>query len=206
MRQSSGASSLSLRALPLNLSRVGSTNAPVHETDELPAGSRARPEGLALYARSDLGRALLAVATSVVPFVAPWVVTYLALGVSYVVVLVLAVPTAGFMVRTYILFHDCAHGSLLRGRRANARLGAVLAVMVFTPFARWRHDHAVHHATAGDLDRRGTGDIHTLTVNEYSARPLPARRAYRLLRNPVVMFGLGPLYKMLLEPRWIRPS
>jgi len=178
----------------------------VHETDELPAGSRARPEGLALYARSDLGRALLAVATSVVPFVALWVVMYLALGVSYVLVLVLAVPTAGFLVRTFILFHDCAHGSLLRGRRANARLGAVLAVMVLTPFARWRHEHAIHHATVGDLDRRGTGDIGTLTVNEYNARPRRARLAYRLMRNPLVMFGLGPFYEMLLAPRWVRPS
>jgi omega-6 fatty acid desaturase (delta-12 desaturase) len=149
---------------------------------------------------------LLALATSVAPVLGLWVLMYLALGVSYVLVLVLAVPAAGFLVRTYILFHDCAHGSLLRGRRANARLGAVLALMVFTPFARWRHDHAVHHATAGDLDRRGTGDIRTLTVNEYRARPRWARLAYRLFRNPVVMFGLGPLYKMLLEPRWIGPS
>src|SRR4029453_6692704 len=125
------------------------------------------------------GRALLALATSVAPVFGLWALMYLALGVSYVLVLLLAVPTAGFLVRTYILFHDCAHGSLLRGRRANARLGAALAVMVFTPFARWRHDHAVHHATAGDLDRRGIGDIQTLTVSEYRARPRRARVAYR---------------------------
>jgi omega-6 fatty acid desaturase (delta-12 desaturase) len=131
---------------------------------------------------------------------------YFALHVSYLLVLVLAVPTAGFVLRTYILFHDCAHGSLLRGRRANARLGAVLGLMVFTPFARWRHEHALHHATAGNIDRRGTGDICTLTVSEYDARSWRARLAYRLLRNPVVLFGLGPIYGMLLAPRWIRPS
>lgn len=162
--------------------------------------------GVRVYACPDLGRSLRALATSVVPFFGLWVLMYLAFHVSYVLVLLLAVPTAGFLLRTYILFHDCAHGSLLRGRRANERLGAVLGVMVFTPFARWRHEHALHHATAGDLDRRGTGDIHTLTVSEYNARSRPARLAYRLLRNPVVMFGLGPIYAMLLAPRWIRPS
>ena len=133
------------------------TDVPMDESKALRAERLSRPEGLSVYARSNLGRALISLATSVVPLLGLWVLMYFALGVSYVLALVLAVPTAGFMVRTYILFHDCAHGSLLRGRRANARLGAVLAVMVFTPFARWRHDHAVHHATAGDLDRRGTG-------------------------------------------------
>jgi omega-6 fatty acid desaturase (delta-12 desaturase) len=163
-------------------------------------------ESLDRYARPHLGRSLLALATSVVPFLGLWVLMYLALQVSYLLVLALAVPTAGFLVRTYILFHDCAHGSFLRGRRANAFLGAFLAVIVFTPFAHWRHDHAVHHATAGDLDRRGTGDHPTLTVAEYRAKSLPGRLGYRLLRNPVVMFGLGPLFSMLLMPRWARRS
>jgi omega-6 fatty acid desaturase (delta-12 desaturase) len=131
---------------------------------------------------------------------------YFALDVSYVLVLALAVPTAGFVLRTYILFHDCVHDSLLGSRRANARLGAVLALLMFTPFARWRHDHRVHHATAGDLGRRGTGDIKTLTVAEYNARPWHGRLAYRLFRHPVVMFGLGPIYGMLLAPRWIHRS
>ena len=170
------------------------------------AGRSSRDEGLSSYASSDLGRTVIALATSVAPLLGLWALMYLAFGISYVLVLLLALPTAGFLVRTFILFHDCAHGSLLRGRRANARLGAVLAVMVFTPFARWRHEHAVHHATVGDLDRRGTGDIHTLTVNEYNARTRRARLAYRLMRNPVVMFGLGPFYEMLIAPRWIRPS
>ncbi len=145
-------------------------------------------ESVDLYARPDLGRSLLALATSVVPFMGLWVLMYLALQVSYLLVLVLAVPTAGFLLRTYIVFHDCAHGSFLPGRRANACLGAVLALIVFTPFARWRQDHAVHHATAGDLDRRGTGDVPTLTVTEYNARSWRGQLAYRLFRNPMVMF------------------
>jgi omega-6 fatty acid desaturase (delta-12 desaturase) len=131
---------------------------------------------------------------------------YFALQVSYLLVLVLAVPTAGFLLRTYIVFHDCAHGSFLPGRRANAYLGAVLALIVFTPFARWRHDHVVHHATAGDLDRRGSGDVPTLTVAEYHARSSQGRLAYRLFRNPLVMFGIGPIYAMLLMQRWVQRS
>jgi omega-6 fatty acid desaturase (delta-12 desaturase) len=131
---------------------------------------------------------------------------YFALQVSYLLVLALAVPTAGFLLRTYILFHDCTHGSFLRGRRANAYLGAVLALIVFTPFARWRYEHAVHHATGSDLDRRGIGDVPTLTVAEYQAKSWPGRLGYRLFRNPMIMFGLGPIFAMLLEPRWINRS
>jgi len=185
---------------------VGRSNDPTYESNDASAAKPTGHEGLPRYARPNLGRSLLAHATSVVPFLGLWVLMYLTLDLSYLVVLVLAIPTAGFVLRTYILFHDCAHGSLLRGPRANKWVGAVLAVMVFTPYARWRHDHALHHATAGDLDRRGAGDITTLTVGEYNARPMRSRIAYRLLRNPVVMFGLGPIYGMLLAPRWSRPS
>jgi omega-6 fatty acid desaturase (delta-12 desaturase) len=130
----------------------------------------------------------------------------LSLRISYVVTLALAIPTAGFLLRTYIVMHDCAHGSFLPGRRANAWLGTVLALLVFTPFACWRHDHAVHHATAGDLDRRGTGDVPTLTVAEYWARSPLGRFGYRIFRSPVVMFGLGPIYSMLISPRRVHRS
>ena len=170
-----------------------------------PAGA-SRHESLDRYARADLGRSLLSLATSVVPFIALWGLMYLALQVSYLLVLVLAVPTAGFLLRTYILFHDCTHGSFLPGRRANAYVGAVLALIVFTPFARWRHEHAVHHATGSDLDRRGIGDVPTLTVAEYNAKSWGGRLGYRLFRNPMIMFGLGPIFAMLLEPRWISRS
>src|SRR5262249_28206804 len=104
------------------------------------------------------------------------------------------------------LFHDCAHGSLLKGRRANAYLGAVLALLVATPFARWRHEHKVHHATAGDLDRRGVGDVPTWTLAEYRSRSRSGRLGYRLFRNPAVMFGIGPIYAMLLLPRTVKKS
>jgi omega-6 fatty acid desaturase (delta-12 desaturase) len=150
--------------------------------------------------------ALFDLATSVGVYVVLVAVMFLAAGVSYLLVFVLAVPAAGFLIRTFIVFHDCAHGSFLRSRRANASLGAVLGVVLFTPFAWWRHKHAVHHATTGDLDRRGTGDVQTLTVGEYRARSWWGRVGYRLFRNPLVMFGLGPFWVVLIGPRLVTPG
>jgi omega-6 fatty acid desaturase (delta-12 desaturase) len=153
------------------------------------------------YAHPHLGRSALAFATSVVPFVGLWVLMYLALSVSYWLVLLLAVPTAGFLLRSYILFHDCTHGSFLPGRRANAWLGSVLALISFTPFARWRYEHIGHHATAGNLDRRGIGDVPTLTLDEYESKRWRGRFWYRFFRNPWVMFTIGPTYSMVVMPR-----
>jgi len=128
-------------------------------------------------------------------------VMYMTLGVSPALTGVLAIAAAGFLLRVFVMFHDCAHGSLLPSRRANAVLGTVLGLLVLSPFRRWRHDHAVHHATSGDLDRRGVGDIVTVTVAEYRARRWRGRAAYRLIRNPLVMFGLGPVFAMIVGPR-----
>ncbi|MEA2335667.1 MAG: hypothetical protein QOG40_2157, partial [Solirubrobacteraceae bacterium] len=140
-------------------------------------------------------------ATSVLPYLGLSVLMYASLKVSYLLVLAIAIPAAGFLVRTFILFHDCSHGSLLRSKRANMWLGVVLGLFVYSPFLRWRHDHAIHHATSGDLDRRGGGDVHTLTVSEYQALSPRSRLLYRLFRNPLVMFGIGPIAALLVGPR-----
>jgi omega-6 fatty acid desaturase (delta-12 desaturase) len=163
-------------------------------------------EMLAPYARPHLGRSLLDIATSVVPYIALSAAMYLALDVSYLLVLAIAIPASGFLLRTYILFHDCTHGSFLPSKRANAWLGAVLGLIVYSPFASWRHSHAVHHATAGDLDRRGVGDVPTLTVAEYHALSPLRRLGYRLFRNPLVMFGIGPIYALVVQPRLVSRS
>ena len=136
-------------------------------------------------------------------YLALLVAMYFLLDVSYWLVLAVSVPAAGFLVRTYIVFHDCAHGSFLPWSRANEWLGAACGLLVFTPFQRWRHQHAVHHASSGDLDRRGVGDVLTLTVAEYEALPRRRRLGYRLLRNPIVMFGLGPIWAMIVGPRFV---
>ena len=156
---------------------------------------------LAAFATPSWHRGLFATATSLVPYLALTVAIYLTLGVSVALTVALTLLAAGFLVRVFIVFHDCTHGSLLPSRRANTMLGTVTGLLVLSPFVRWRHDHAVHHATAGDLDHRGVGDIVTLTVDEYSARPWKARLGYRFVRNPLVMFGLGPIFAMVIGPR-----
>jgi omega-6 fatty acid desaturase (delta-12 desaturase) len=158
------------------------------------------------FAQPDRRRTALDLATSVVPYLALQVAMYLLLDVSLLLTLLLAPLAAGFLLRTFILFHDCTHGSLFVGRRTNRVVGTVLGLLLFTPFESWRHSHATHHATAGDLDRRGHGDVLTLTVAEYRERTLLRRLPYRLYRNPFVMFGLGPLLSFAIGPRLIRRS
>jgi acyl-lipid omega-6 desaturase (Delta-12 desaturase) len=142
----------------------------------------------------------------VVPYLALSALMYVALDLSYLLVLALAIPAAGFLLRTYMVFHDCAHGSFLPWKRANAWLGVATGLLVYESFLSWRHSHAVHHATAGDLDRRGVGDVLTLTVAEYQESPWRRRLGYRLFRNPLVMFGLGPIYALLVQPRLVSRS
>jgi acyl-lipid omega-6 desaturase (Delta-12 desaturase) len=153
------------------------------------------------YIGANLRRSVVNVLTSVIPYLGLSVLMYLLVNRSYPLTLLLAVPAAGFLVRTYIVFHDCAHGSFLPEKRANAWLGTALGLLVFQSFACWRHNHAVHHATAGDLDRRGVGDVPTITVAEYRALSPRERLQYRLFRNPVVMFGLGPIIALVVQPR-----
>jgi omega-6 fatty acid desaturase (delta-12 desaturase) len=115
--------------------------------------------------------------------------------------LLLAVPAAGFLVRLFLIQHDCGHGAFFRNRLVNDWTGRVLGVFTMTPYDLWRRTHAVHHATTGNLDRRGMGDVDTLTVREYLALPRGRRLLYRLYRNPLVMFGLGPAYLFFLQHR-----
>jgi omega-6 fatty acid desaturase (delta-12 desaturase) len=172
--------------------------------------ARALRGALDRYAEPRLTRSLVDLGTSVVPYLVLAVAMYFALRVSLLLELVLAVPAAGFLIRVFIVFHDCTHGSFLRSRRANNLLGAAVGLLVWMPFRSWQHEHAVHHATSGDLDRRGIGDITTLTVAEYRAMNAWRRFGYRLFRNPVVMFGLGWLVVLVLKPRFVmrgaRPS
>jgi omega-6 fatty acid desaturase (delta-12 desaturase) len=158
-------------------------------------------ESVARHELPSLRHGLVDVATSVVPYLALTVAMYLCLDVSVWLTLALSVPAAGFLLRTFVVFHDCAHGSFLSTRRGNLWLGRLTGLLVFQPFGNWRHNHAVHHGTAGDLDRRGTGDVPTLTVAEYVSRPWKARLGYRLFRNPLVMFGLGPIWSLMIGPR-----
>src|ERR1700735_3881498 len=158
-------------------------------------------ETLAPYARPNSRRSAFDLATSVVPYIALWVLMYLSLSVSYLLTLALAIPAAGFAGRSVIVFHDCTHGSFMRTKRANAWVGTTVGLIVFQCFRSWKLEHAIHHATAGDLDRRGVGDVDTITVAEHRSKSWRGRLSYRVFRNPLVMFGIGPFVAMLIVPR-----
>ena len=143
---------------------------------------------------------------SIVPFIALWVLMVFSLQVSYWLTLALSVPAAGFMVRTFIIFHDCGHGSFFKSRRANDITGIITGILTFTPYYYWRHDHAIHHATSGDLDRRGVGDVNTLTVEEYKALPKLKRIIYRILRNPLILFTIGSFLLFGVFHRFYTPG
>jgi len=153
------------------------------------------------YCEPNVKRALFELAVTAIPLVLLWVLMWLSLDVSYWLTLLLAVPAAGFMVRLFIIQHDCGHGAFFRQRAANSWVGRVLGVLTLTPYDYWKHNHAVHHSTSSNLDRRGIGDIDILTVAEYRTCSLTRRLLYRCYRNPVVMFVLGPAYMFFLQHR-----
>jgi omega-6 fatty acid desaturase (delta-12 desaturase) len=156
---------------------------------------------LAPYAQSRILASSWQLLTSVIAYLALAFLTYESISISPLLALAIAPLAAGFLMRTFIVFHDCTHGSFLPSKRGNELVGRLCGVITLSPFARWRHDHAIHHASAGDLDRRGTGDLPTLTIAEYQARSPRGQRAYRLYRSPLVMFGFGPFVAMIIGPR-----
>jgi omega-6 fatty acid desaturase (delta-12 desaturase) len=148
------------------------------------------------------GRAIVDLILSAFAYIALVVGMYLLVGDHPWLVLALSIPAAGFLLRTFIVFHDCGHGSFVPSQRGNLWIGRFTALLVFQPFANWRHNHAVHHGTSGDLDRRGQGDVETLTVAEYQARDWKGRLAYRGFRSPAILFTIGPLWSLMFGPRF----
>jgi len=170
-------------------------------TRTTPAATLAWKQAVAEHRKPVLRSGLWQLANSLLPYLALWGLMIWTLSVSYWITLALAVVAAGFLVRIFIIFHDCGHGSFFKSRRANRVTEFVTGLLVFTPYRQWRHEHALHHATSGDLDRRGTGDIWTLTVREYLAASRWKRFVYRLARNPLVLFVLAPLFVFLIQQR-----
>jgi omega-6 fatty acid desaturase (delta-12 desaturase) len=161
---------------------------------------------VARYAQADLWASIWQLTNTLIPFFALWALMAFSVHISYWLTLLLLIPTAGFMVRTFIIFHDCGHGSFFRSQKANNILGVITGVLTFTPFFSWRRDHAIHHATAGDLDRRGIGDVKTMTVKEYLAAPWWKRFTYRIFRNPLLMFTLGSFLVFTVVHRFPGPA
>src|SRR6476660_8159085 len=145
---------------------------------------------LARYRTPSPGRSIVELAITAGPLVLLWLLIWATLDLGYWLGLLLAVPAAGFLVRLFMIQHDCGHGAFFRHRLANDWIGRVIGVLTLTPYQAWRRSHAIHHASSGHLERRGIGDINTMTVAEYLASGRWRRFGYRLYRNPIVMLGL----------------
>jgi acyl-lipid omega-6 desaturase (Delta-12 desaturase) len=160
------------------------------------------------YQNSDLRSSLWQMLNSIAPYFILWYLAYRSLEISYVLTLVLCLFAGLFAMRIFIIFHDCGHGSFFKSMRANHFVGVLTGIITFTPYYAWRHSHAVHHATSGDLDRRGTGDIWTLTYEEYQQLPPLKKFFYRLYRNPFIIFGIGPTIDFVILQRlpWVNVS
>jgi omega-6 fatty acid desaturase (delta-12 desaturase) len=176
------------------------------QTERVAPASGDWRKAVATFQQSDTRRSVWQLVNSVIPYFVLWIVMYWSLSISYWLTLALAVLAGGFLVRVFIIFHDAGHGSFFNSQRANDVTGIITGIITFTPYYAWRHSHAIHHATSGDLDRRGVGDVWTLTVDEYLVAPRWKRMAYRFYRFPLVTFGPGPLFMFLISHRLLDKS
>ncbi len=172
------------------------------DTARAPGAPRSWAGVLARYRDPNPARSALELAITALPLAALWASAALAFSFGYWwICALLVVPAAAFLVRLFCIQHDCGHGSFFRHRKANDWLGRVLGIFTLTPYDLWRQTHAIHHNTCGNLDRRGIGDVDTLTVREYLARSAMGRLKYRIYRHPLVMFGVGPAYLFFVQQR-----
>lgn len=170
------------------------------------AGSPAMPARdwtriLAEYREPNQIRSLFELGVTIIPFLLLCFTAWWTISISYWLTLALTIPAAAFLVRLFLIQHDCGHGAFFKRRAANDWVGRALGVLTLTPYDVWRRAHSIHHASSGNLDKRGVGDIHTLTVREYQALSLFRRLAYRVYRHPIILFGVGPIYVFLLQHR-----
>jgi omega-6 fatty acid desaturase (delta-12 desaturase) len=159
---------------------------------------------IAPYRNGDYLHSWWQVINTFVPYVLLWVLMVISLKYSYWITLPLILLSAGFLVRLFIIFHDCGHGSFFKSKRLSEIVGYIFGVLAFTPYHRWHYSHLIHHQTVGNLDKRGLGDVWTLTVDEYLALPQKKQLAYRIFRNPLIMFGLGAALLFLVNNRFTR--
>jgi omega-6 fatty acid desaturase (delta-12 desaturase) len=179
---------------------VGSIQPPSGGDDVLNA--RRWQRILSNYSTPSRLRSVAELAITGLPLVMLWTAAWFTFSLGHAwASLLIAIPAAGFLVRLFMIQHDCGHGTFFAGRLANDWVGRVIGVLTLTPYDCWRRSHAIHHATTGNLDRRGIGDLDTLTVREYRALSWWGRLKYRLYRHPLIMFGVGPAYLFLLQQR-----
>jgi omega-6 fatty acid desaturase (delta-12 desaturase) len=174
--------------------------------EKSPVANQAAPENwkqiVARYQNPSVGASAWQIINTLVPYAGLWVLMYFTQQISWWLTVPLAILAGCFMVRIFIIFHDCGHGAFFKSQAANHIVGAVTGLLTFTPYFHWRWEHAIHHSTSGDLDRRGTGDVWTLTVQEYLESSRWRKFAYRLARNPFVLFLIAPLFLFLIMQRF----
>lgn len=171
-----------------------------HDADQLKATVRRLAQHCAKYKGAVPALAYRQIATTVIPLAILVAAMFATVGLAYWLTLFLAIPTSGLLVRLFIIQHDCGHGSFLPSQKANQIIGRLASVLTMAPYGLWRREHAQHHASSGNLDRRGAGDIDTITVREYEALPPLQKLRYRLYRNPLFLFGFGvPFYFMVIQ-------
>jgi acyl-lipid omega-6 desaturase (Delta-12 desaturase) len=161
---------------------------------------------IAKYRNPSLTLSWWQLANTFIPYVLLWGLMVWSLSISYWLTWVFIIPAAGFTIRLFIIFHDCGHGSYFKSQRMSDIIGYFLGVLTFTPYDRWHHAHSIHHRTAGNLDKRGTGDVWTLTVKEYLELPKKQQLYYRIYRNPFIMFGIGAALVFFLGNRFTRKN
>lgn len=159
---------------------------------------------VAPYAKSDHRKSVVQLLNTIPPVFVLWYLAHKILPYSILLAVALSIVASGFIVRTFIIFHDCTHGSFFKQKKLNDLVGTVTGVLTLFPYEKWKREHAIHHATSSNLDKRGVGDIWVMTIDEYVAASKMQRLAYRFYRNPLVMFGLGPLYLVLISSRMNR--
>ncbi|MFA9557100.1 fatty acid desaturase [Evansella sp. AB-rgal1] len=157
---------------------------------------------VAPFEETDTKKSVKQIMNTIVPLLLLWYIAYLSLSVSYFLTLPILVVTGGFLVRTFIIFHDCCHQSFFKSRKANDILGTITGVMTLVPYQQWKNSHSIHHATSSNLDKRGTGDMWLLTVDEYLDSSIWRKIAYRVYRNPFVMLVIGPIAVFLIQYRF----
>lgn len=185
------------------------TNVTASPVEERKAAASAVPAWKAIvakYEKPSLPRSIWQMVNTLVPYAALWWLMSVTVQVSWWYTVPLAILAAGFVVRAFIIFHDCGHGSFFASRTANSVVGFITGMITFTPYLQWRWEHAVHHATNGDLDRRSVGDVWTMTVKEYQAASKFKRLAYRINRNPVLLFTVFPFFLFMIYQRFPNPK
>ncbi|MGO4886280.1 fatty acid desaturase [Anaerobacillus sp. MEB173] len=161
---------------------------------------------VAPFEKSDTTASVWQMINTIPPFFVLWFLAYQSLSISFLLTLAIGIVAAGFLVRIFIIFHDCCHGSFLNSKKMNTIIGTVTGIITLFPFEKWKQEHSIHHATSSNLNKRGVGDMWIMTVDEYVNASFKEKLAYRLYRNPLVMFGLGPAYLYLITNRYNRKN